>query len=147
MAIVDTITNLLGGSITDGIAKIIQLFKVDPTVALQKQTEVAEIQLKMQSDAAAAIAAQLQGQLDINKAEASSGNWFAADWRPAIGYICGLAMLNNFILAPWATWLSGVAGHPIAFPVLPTGDMMPVLLGMLGLSAGHVYENTRGAGK
>jgi hypothetical protein len=31
---------------------------------------------------------QIMGQLDINKAEAASGNAYASSWRPTIGYIC-----------------------------------------------------------
>ncbi len=137
--------SLIGGSITDGIAKIISLFKVDPTVALEKSTEVQEIQLKMVADAANAAAAQVQAQLEINKAEAASGDKFTSRWRPAIGWICGFAMASNFIVSPFFTWGSHLMGHPeLNYPTLDMGQMMPVLLGMLGLAGAHVYENTQG---
>ncbi len=34
----------------------------------------------------------VQGQLDINKIEAASTNWFVAGWRPAVGWIGALAL-------------------------------------------------------
>jgi hypothetical protein len=137
--------DLIGGSIVDGVAKIIQLFKVDPTVALEKQTELQEIQLKMTADAAAAAAAQVQAQLEINKAEASSGDKFTSRWRPAIGWICGLAMFSNFVASPFFTWAAHLLGRPdLTYPTLDMSVMMPVLLGMLGLAGAHVYENTQG---
>lgn len=144
MDILGTITNAMGGDIATGVAKIIGLFKIDPTVALQKQVEVQEIQLSMARDAAAQISNQLQGQLDINKAEASSTDKFTSRWRPAVGYVCGCALFSNFIIAPFFTWATQLAGHPITYPTLDMSVMMPVLLGMLGLTAGHVYENTQG---
>jgi hypothetical protein len=135
------IQDLVGGSIADGIAKIISLFKIDPTVALEKQVELQEIQLKMQSDAAAALASQIQGQIDTNKAEAASGDKFTSRWRPMVGYICGFGLASNFIIAPFFTWLSAIAGYHVVYPTLDMSTMMPVLLGMLGLAGAHVTEN------
>jgi len=137
--------SLIGGSITDGIAKIIQLFKVDPTIALEKSTEVQEIQLKMVADAASAATAEVQAQLAINQAEAGSSDKFTSRWRPAIGWICGLAMFSNFIAAPFFTWGAQLLGRSdLTYPTLDMSTMMPVLLGMLGLAGAHVYENTQG---
>ncbi len=39
----------------------------------------------------------VQGQLDINEAEASSPSEFVAGWRPAIGWVCGAACTCNWI--------------------------------------------------
>jgi hypothetical protein len=41
-----SVTDIIGGSITDGVAKIISLFKVDPNLALQHQTELEKIRLE-----------------------------------------------------------------------------------------------------
>ena len=136
--------SLIGGSITDGIAKIISLFKIDPTVALEKNVEIQEIQLKMVSDAAAAASVQVEGQLAINQAEAQSADKFTSRARPLILYICGFALASNFIVSPFATWISGMMGYKIIYPTLDMSVMMPVLLGMLGLAGAHVYENTQG---
>jgi hypothetical protein len=139
--------DLIGGSITDGVAKIISLFKVDPTVALDKQTEVQEIVLKMQSDASAALAQQLHDQSLIDQTEAASPDKYTSRARPSILYICGLAFLSNYVVGPFATWIAGLCGHPIQYPTLDISTMQPVMLGLLGLTAGHVYENVKGVGQ
>lgn len=138
------ITNLLGGSITDGVAKIIGLFKVDPTVALSKQTELQEIVLKMQSDAAAAVAQQLHDQADVNKAEAASNSIFVAGWRPFIGWVCGSGLATQFVLAPLVTWIAALLKHPVTFPSLDMGTLMTLLLGMLGLGTMRTFEKVNG---
>lgn len=147
MSVLDTIQSALGGDIATGIAKIISLFKVDPNIALQKQTEIEEIQLGMVRDAAAQVAAQLQGQLEINKAEAASSDKFTSRARPTIMYICAVAMGSNFIVSPFATWIGQLCGKNVSYPTLDMSVMMPVLLGILGLTAGHVFENTQSSPK
>ena len=42
----------------------------------------------------------LKGQLEVNKTEAAHKSLFVAGWRPAIGWICGLALFYSTILAP-----------------------------------------------
>jgi Holin of 3TMs, for gene-transfer release len=138
------ITNLLGGSITDGVAKIIGLFKVDPTVALAKQTELQEITLKMQADAAAAVAQQLHDQAAVNQVEAASQKLFVAGWRPFIGWVCGSGLAVQFILGPFVTWAATLAKHPVAFPTLDMGTLMTLLLGMLGLGGMRTFEKVNG---
>jgi uncharacterized membrane protein len=136
------IQDLIGGSITEGVAKIISLFKVDPTIAMEKQVELQEIALKMTADAAVAVAAQVQGQIDTNVAEAKSGDKYTARWRPTVGYICGAALASNYVIGPFCTWISGLAGHPnVSYPTLDLSVMTPILLGMLGLAGAHAYEN------
>ena len=34
-----------------------------------------------------------KGQLEVNKTEAAHKSLFVAGWRPAIGWICGLALM------------------------------------------------------
>jgi Holin of 3TMs, for gene-transfer release len=138
------ITNLLGGSITDGVAKIIGLFKVDPTVALAKQTELQEITLKMQADAAAAVAQQLHDQAAVNQVEAASQKLFVAGWRPFIGWVCGSGLAVQFIVGPVVTWAAALAKHPVVFPTLDMGTLMTLLLGMLGLGTMRTFEKVNG---
>jgi len=69
---------------------------------------------------------QVKAQLEVNKAEAAHKNMFVAGWRPAVGWVCTTGMAVNFILVP-------LFGAQLGIVPLPTGEMMPVLLGMLGL--------------
>ena len=85
-----------------------------------------------------------KGQLEVNKVEAAHKSLFVAGWRPAIGWICGLGMASNFILIPMANFILALTGSAIVVPLLDTGEMMPVLMGMLGLGAMRTYEKKEG---
>jgi hypothetical protein len=85
-----------------------------------------------------------KGQLEVNKVEAAHKSLFVAGWRPAIGWICGLGMASNFILIPMANFVLALTGSPVVVPLLDTGEMMPVLMGMLGLGAMRTYEKKEG---
>ena len=87
-------------------------------------------------------------QIEVNKAEASSSSVFKGGWRPFIGWVCGFAFAYHFILQP--ILLFGTAAAGISLPPLPEFDMsqmMPVLLGMLGLGGLRTYEKKTGVTK
>lgn len=139
------ISSLIGGSIGDAFQKIVGVFKVDPTIAFQKKTEIEEIQLQLQSKIQDQFNAQLQAQTDINKQEASSQSPFVAGWRPFIGWVCGTGLAIQFIGNPIVTWVAALAKHPVQFPTLDLGTLMTLLFGMLGLGAMRTYEKVQGA--
>ena len=85
-----------------------------------------------------------KGQMEINKTEAAHKSLFVAGWRPAIGWICGLGMASNFLLIPVANFVLALTGSAVVVPLLDTGEMMPVLMGMLGLGAMRTYEKKQG---
>lgn len=67
-------------------------------------------------------------QIELNKIEAGSRHWFAAAWRPFIGWVCGVGVLNMVLINPWIQWITGEVG-----PELPAQTIMQLTLGMLGL--------------
>lgn len=79
-------------------------------------------------------------QVKLNTEEAK-GNWFQSSWRPATGWVCVLGFAVNFLISPLA------AGFGVIIPQADTSTMLPVLLGMLGLSGGRTYERVKGVGK
>ena len=83
---------------------------------------------------------QIAGQMEINKVEAASSSIFVSGWRPSIGWICGAGFAVQFVIGPLAEWGSSLAGHPVKFPQMDTGTMMPLLLGMLGLGGLRTAE-------
>jgi hypothetical protein len=106
---------------------------------------------KIWPDKSAAEAAQLaaavalvQGQMDVNKAEAASPNVFTSGWRPAIGWVCGLALLFQYILRPMLMWFGVITGHQ--WPPLPGIDdnLWQLMLGLLGLGGLRTFEKTKG---
>lgn len=85
-----------------------------------------------------------KGQLEVNKTEAAHKSLFVAGWRPAVGWTCCLGMASNFLVIPIANFALALTGSAIVVPLLDTGEMMPVLMGMLGLGAMRTYEKKQG---
>ena len=77
------------------------------------------------------------GQLEVNKTEAAHKSLFVAGWRPAIGWICGMALLYSTILAP-------VLGIWFTVPPVDSALLTSVLMGMLGLGAMRTVEKAKG---
>jgi hypothetical protein len=130
----------LGSNIGQAFKDIMGVFKVDPTVALEKRSELEALQMQLQGK----ILDQVTAQLEVNKAEAASTSTFVAGWRPAVGWICGFALASQFIIGPLLTWASTLLGHPVTWPVANNSDMMTVLLGMLGIGGMRTYEKIQG---
>ena len=84
-----------------------------------------------------------RGQLEVNKVEAASKSMFVAGWRPFIGWVCGIGFLANFILIPMANFGLALASVEITIPMIDTTQMMPVLMGMLGLGAMRTVEKVQ----
>ena len=84
-----------------------------------------------------------RGQLEVNKVEAASKSMFVAGWRPFIGWVCGIGFLANFILIPMANFGLALAEVAITIPMIDTTQMMPVLMGMLGLGAMRTVEKVQ----
>lgn len=98
-----------------------------------------------QEKAQLAAAVQLvQGQLDINKAEAANPNTFVSGWRPFIGWVCGAGCAWNWIGLPIAKAGLAMYGHPLAISPADLSEMMPLLLGMLGLGGLRTVEKVKG---
>lgn len=79
------------------------------------------------------------GQMEINKAEAANPNLFVAGWRPAMGWTCVAIFFANYIGSPFLAWLSPLLEIPPP-PRLDIGEVLPVLLGMLGLGTLRTTE-------
>ena len=78
--------------------------------------------------------AQITGQMEINKIEAASSSLFVAGWRPGVGWVCSAACAWNWIGLPIAKLVCEVLGHPLALAPADLGEMLPVLMALLGMS-------------
>ena len=76
--------------------------------------------------------------------ESSSYRLFVSGWRPAIGWICGAACAWNWIGLPVVKTAMLAAGHPLNIPPADLGDMLPILIGMLGLGGLRTAEKING---
>lgn len=92
----------------------------------------------------AAAVSLVQGQLAINQTEAAHPSMFVSGWRPAIGWICGMACAWNWVGLPIAKLGLAIVGHTISLNPADLGEMMPILLGMLGLGGLRTMEKING---
>lgn len=86
----------------------------------------------------------VQGQLGINAKEAENPNWFVSSWRPFIGWICGMACAWNWVGLPLAKFGMIAIGHPITMSPADISEMLPILIGMLGLGGLRTAEKING---
>src|SRR6185437_490541 len=83
-------------------------------------------------------------QLQVNQAEASSKSVFVAGWRPWIGWVCGMAFAYTYIVQPLGQFVLALLKYSIVLPPVNLSDMMPVLMGMLGLGAMRSWDKANG---
>lgn len=86
----------------------------------------------------------VQGQIDTNKEEAKSPSVFVSGWRPFIGWVCGVACAWNWIGLKVALFIAAYLGKNLNITPADITEMMPVLLGMLGLGGMRTVEKIQG---
>lgn len=86
----------------------------------------------------------IQGQLDINKAEAANPSVFVSGWRPAVGWICVAACGWNWVGLPILKAVMLASGHPITLAPADLTEMLPILIGLLGLAGYRTAEKING---
>ena len=86
-------------------------------------------------------------QLDINKQEAAHRSIFVAGWRPFIGWSCGIALAWTYVGVPILQFILAQTGHLIDLPALDMSQMMPVLMGLLGLGGLRTFEKFKKVSK
>ena len=84
----------------------------------------------------------VNGQLEINKAEAQNPSVWVSGWRPGVGWICVGALGFQYIARPL------LIGFGVA-PELPALDstLWELLFGMLGLGGLRTFEKVKGVAK
>jgi len=104
---------------------------------LQQQGVLADLQATTQL-------ALKQGEVNVE--EAKNSNLFVSGWRPAVGWVCALAFGAKFIGGPFLFVLGQFTGHTIVLPPIDMVEMLPILVGMLGLGAYRSYDKKNGTG-
>ena len=128
----------IADAITAGLG-VINKFIPDPAAKAQAEAELR-----------ASLQAWDKQQNDVNAAEAANTNLFVAGWRPAVGWVCALALLYQYVASPIGMWLAAIALSAgwlhTALPAPPKLDdsLWQLLTGMLGFGALRTYEKVKG---
>lgn len=88
-----------------------------------------------------------KAQIEVNQREASHQSLFVSGWRPAVGWICCIGLGCNYLFIPMANFVLLVSNSGVTVPALDLSEMMPVLLGMLGLGGLRSWEKTKGVAR
>lgn len=87
-------------------------------------------------------------QVELNKIEAQHRSVFVSGWRPFIGWVCGVALLYNFIVRDIIAWVIRSSGSAIEMPPeLAMTHLITILMGMLGLGGLRTVEKLQGKTK
>ena len=86
-------------------------------------------------------------QLDINKAEASHRSIFVSGWRPFLGWVSGLSIGYVYLFQPILDMILQMFDVKVNWVVLDLGQLMPLVLGMLGLGGLRSFEKAKGLTK
>lgn len=127
-------------AITQVLDKIIP----DPQAAADAKLKALEL---AQKGDLAALDAELRlalGQLEVNKAEATT-DMFRGGWRPAVGWVCVVGLAYQFVLQPVLPWLVALFGAQVPpLPAIDNETLMVLLTGMLGLGGLRTFERVKG---
>jgi hypothetical protein len=130
----------LFSSIADLAVKINDLVVPDTKANYEALLELAKLQQTGELAKLAAETDLMKGQMEINKVEAASSTLFVSGWRPGVGWCCVAALAVQFVVGPLLLWGSYLVGHPITVPQMNMAELMPIILGLLGLGTMRTVE-------
>lgn len=128
----------------NGIISVIDKVIPDPAQKAQAQLAVLQLQQNGQLEQLKADVQASLSQVEVNKIEAASPSLFKSGWRPFVGWVCGVALAVQFLVAPIGVWVATLLGHQTTFPPLDLGTLMTLLFGMLGLGAMRSFDKKTG---
>lgn len=137
---------LLLSGLFDVAGKVLDRIFPDPTQKAAAQLELFKLQQSGELQKLASETSLALAQLEINKEEAKSTNWWVAGARPAIMWVCGFAMAYVSVIEPIARFVAKVwFGYDGEFPVIDTDLTLQVLFGILGLGIYRTAEKIKGS--
>jgi Holin of 3TMs, for gene-transfer release len=87
-------------------------------------------------------------QAMTNIEEAKHPSVFVAGWRPAIGWICAVGLSYHFLIYPFAGMVAYFVDQSLQLPaLLSAGELMTLVLSLLGLGGLRTIEKTQGVSR
>ena len=100
-------------------------------LAVELQTTLAQVNLDL-------------AQIEVNKEEAKNPNFWVAGARPAVMWVGVAILVWTYLARPIIEFTAAATGHQL--PPLPNlnMDIMPVVMGLLGLGTMRTVERLKG---
>ena len=86
-------------------------------------------------------------QIEVNKEQAKHSSLFVSGARPAIMWVCCLALFWSFFLAPCLNWLIIITGSDVSLPAIQTEGLLTLTLSLLGLGGYRSFEKFKGVAR
>lgn len=126
------------------IGSVIDRLFPDPKAAGEAKLKLMEMTQTGELAQLAATTDLAKGQLEVNKVEAGNSSVFVSGWRPAVGWVCAFSMFFKYIGGPLLVVVGGYTGVAVKLPDIDAMELMPILLGMLGLGVYRTVEKVKG---
>lgn len=141
---------IIVGGLVEAVGKIADDLFTSDKERLDAQIELQKLGIEEQKiDAGLA-----QGQLDVNKTEASHSSVWVSGWRPAVGWTCVAGLAYNFLAHPFLLWAwallqanGWVPGGLTPPPPVDVEALLVLLGGILGLGAYRTTEKVKGVSR
>jgi hypothetical protein len=128
------------------VANIIGKFKANPDIAAKASADIAVAEAALQQAQLDYEAKLALAQIEVNKIEAASPNWFVSGWRPSLGWICALGFTYSTIGYPFLFWISVNYGWKPP-PQMDLTVVVQLTFGMLGLGTWRTMDKKFGTAK
>jgi len=129
------------------IGSVIDRLFPDPKAAGEAKLKLMEMTQTGELAQLAATTDLAKGQLEVNKVEAGNSSVFVSGWRPAVGWVCACSMFFKYIGGPILVVVGDYTGTSVRLPDIDAMELMPILLGMLGLGVYRTVEKVKGVAK
>jgi hypothetical protein len=127
---------LVGSLLTIG-GKLIDKLIPDPEQKAKAQLDLLKMQQEGQLQELQALVQEDQAQNAVNQVEAQSESFFKSGWRPAVGWICVIALFYQTIIEPITAFILANTGHTVVLPDIDNGIIGQLLFGLLGVMGGY----------
>ena len=127
---------IFGGDTVKAVGNVIDDMHFSGEEKEKLKLQFAEVEAKLK-----------EKQLDINKVEAGHRSIFVSGWRPFLGWISGLSIGYVYLFQPILDMILQMFGVEVDWVVLDLGQLMPLILGMLGLGGLRSFEKAKGLTK
>ncbi len=133
-----------GGDVVKSVGDALDNLFTSDEERMEAERELTKAKRSFDYKESKLVAEQNIAQMEVNKADANSGNFFQAGWRPAIGWVGAFALAYQFLLYPLLVWALAVSSLDIEPPpLIDANALYPIITGMLGIAGMRSFDKLK----